>query len=334
MIRENRRTVRVTKIEAVTPQIKQFTLECAEGKRLPAWSAGSHVPVSLTDGANVWRNSYSLIGVPGETQRYQIAVRKEDAAKSKGGSVFLHEQVRAGETLEIGTPRNFFAVARHARKHVLIAGGIGITPFLASLAGLKRSGTAYELHYAFRERGEGAFWEPLCEEYGARARFYVSSEGTRLSPSAILARQPLGTHVYVCGPHSLIAAVSGAAAEAGWPSSHVHFEEFAPPPISESAPFIVSLPALPLEVKVGVRETVLEALERAGVLVASSCRVGQCGTCEMRVLAGDPDHRDRCLSEGEMADGKIIACVSRCRGERLTLALPGQSFDVAQNTMR
>lgn len=323
MTGEKLRAVRVTEIEAVTPQIKRFTLECVPGSPLPAWSAGSHVPVTLTDGASVWRNSYSLIGEPGDTQKYQLAVRKEAAERSKGGSVYLHEQVQVGARLEIGTPRNFFGLARHARKHVLIAGGIGITPFLASLSALKSAGSAYELHYAFRERREGAFWEALCEEHGAHVQFYVSNEGTRLSPSAILARQPLGTHLYVCGPHPLILAVSSAAMEAGWPLSHVHFGEFAPPPISETTPFLVSLPALPLEVKVGVRETVLEALERAGVSVASSCRVGQCGTCEMRVLSGDPDHRDRCLSEGERAEGKILACVSRCRGERLTLALPG-----------
>ena len=317
-----RRTVQVTNIERLTPRIKRFTLECAEGGWLPAWAGGSHVPVTLTDGKRCWQNSYSLIGTPGETRFYQIAVRKEDPSRSKGGSLLLHEQVQPGDTLEIGTPGNYFSLARRAAKHVLIAGGIGITPFLAHLATLRPSGAAYELHYAFRERAEAAFWEQLCGEHGPRVRFYVSAEGTRLSPPAVLARQPLGTHVYVCGPHSLIDAVSGAASELGWPASHVHFEEFAPPPISEVAPFLVSLPELGREVKVGIRETLLEALEREGVPVASSCRVGQCGTCEMRVLAGDPEHRDRCLSEGEMEDGKIIACVSRCRGERLTLALP------------
>ena len=277
--------------------------------------------MAVTDGKRGWHNSYSLTGTPGETAFYQIAVRK-DVSTSQGGSVYLHEQVQPGDTLEIGTPRNFFGLARHARKHILIAGGIGITPFLASLSSLKLAGAAYELHYAFRERSEGAFWEHLCEEYGPHVRFYVSAEGTRLSPSAVLARQPLGTHVYICGPQSLIASVSGAAAELGWPSSHIHWEAFAPPPILETAPFVVTLPALALDVEVGVRGGVLEALERAGVSLASSCRVGQCGTCEMRVLGGDPEHRDHCLSEEERADGKLIACVSRCRGERLTQTLP------------
>ena len=325
MTREKSRSVLVTQIELVTPQIKRFTLKCASRKPLPAWSAGSHIPVALTGGKRGWCNFYSLTGTPGETAFYQIAVRKEDPSNSKGGSVYLHEQVKLGDTLEIGTPRNFFGLVRHARKHILIAGGIGITPFLSFLARLKLAGAAYELHYAFRERGEGAFWEQLCEEHGPHVRFYVSAEGTRLSPAVALARQPLGTHVYVCGPQSLIASVSGAAAEVGWPSSHVHWEAFAPPPILETTPFAVSLPTLALETEVGARETVLEALERTGVSLASSCRVGQCGTCEMRVLAGDPEHRDHCLSEEERADGKFIACVSRCRGERLTLALPSGS---------
>lgn len=318
------RTVRVTKIDALTPRIKRFTLECAGGGVLPAWSGGSHVSVTLTSGERTWNSAYSLVGRPGETAFYQIAVRKEEASKSKGGSVFLHEQIRVGAAFEIGTPQNFFGLARQAQKHVLIAGGIGITPFLSQLATLKPAGVSYELHYAFRERSEGAFWEQLCSEHGPRVRFYVSAEGTRLSPPAVLARQPLGTHVYVCGPHSLIAAVCGAASELGWPASHVHVEEFTPPPLRNAAPFAVSLPALGLEVSVGLQETLLEAMERVGVPVASSCRVGQCGTCEMRVLAGDPDHHDRCLSEGDRKDGKIIACVSRCRGGHLTLALPEQ----------
>ena len=315
--------VQVVHAEALTPRIKKFTLACASGGRLPAWSGGSHIQVVLTEGGDrCWRNSYSLIGTPGETRFYEIAVRREDAAFSKGGSLFLHANVEAGDNLTIHAPVNFFPLARRARKHVLIAGGIGITPFLAHLAALKQSNAAYNLHYAYREQAEGAFRQQLSDEHGPQTRFYVSEEGSRLSPAALLARQPLGTHIYVCGPHSLVAAVTGAASEAGWPSAQVHFEEFAPPPVLDAASFKVSLPALGLEVQVAASETLLAALERVGAAVPSSCRVGQCGTCVLEVLNGQPDHRDRCLSEEEKAGGKIIACVSRCTGEHLALALP------------
>ena len=316
------RTVRVTEAELMTPRVKRFTLRDGAGARLPAWSGGSHIGVTLTDGDWVRRNSYSLIGTPGETEFYKIAVRREDPARSGGGSVFLHDRVSVGDTLEIGAPGNYFPLARHAKKHVLIAGGIGITPFLAQMAALKTLGQPFELHYAFRNRRDGAFCDTICADHGPCAQFYVSEEGRRLSPTAILAAQPLGTHVYVCGPHALTAAVTAAATGLGWPATHVHFEEFTPPPIHDAAPFGVRLPALSLDIKVGVRETLLEALENAGVQIASSCRVGMCGTCEMQVLGGVPEHRDRCLSNQEKADGKILACVSRSRGDRLALALP------------
>jgi ferredoxin-NADP reductase len=314
--------VEVVHVETKTPRIKKFTLACTLGGRLPAWSGGSHIQLTLVDGDRAWRNSYSLTGTPGETRFYEIAVRREDAARSKGGSWLLHTKVQPGDRLTISAPANFFPLARRARKHVLIAGGIGITPFLAHLAALKQSGKAYELHYAYREQAEGAFRQQLSDEHGAYARFYVSEKGNRLSPEAVLARQPLGTHVYVCGPHSLVAAVTDAAFEASWPSAQVHFEEFAPPPIREATPFVVSLPALGLKVKVSAQETLLAALERVGAAIPSSCRVGQCGTCALQVLSGEPDHRDRCLSESEKEGGKIIACVSRCAGEYLALALP------------
>ena len=322
MSRVETRTVTIAEAAPITPQVKRFTLRCAVGGRLPAWSAGSHVGVTLTDGQQTWRNSYSLIGTPGETEFYQIAVRRAEPERSKGGSRFLHEQVREGDTLEISAPHNYFPLARHAKKHVLIAGGIGITPFLAQMAALKALGQPYELHYAFRSRRDGAFCDILCAEHGAHTEFYISEQGRRLSPEAILGAQPLGTHVYVCGPHTMISAVSGAAAALGWPSTHVHWEEFAPPPISDALPFTASLPGLGMDISVGVGETLLESLESAGVQIASSCRVGMCGTCEMRVLGGEPEHRDRCLSDDERADGKILACVSRSRSERLALSLP------------
>ena len=172
----------------VTPQVKRFTLGCAEGGRLPAWSGGSHIGVTLTDGDRTWRNSYSLIGVPGETQFYQIAVRREDSARSKGGSVFLHERVREGNTLEISAPHNYFPLARHAKKHVLIAGGIGITPFLAQMAALKAPGRRTNFitpsGSAVRARSGKKYTRSMARMFG----FMCPQKELRLSPSAILAR--------------------------------------------------------------------------------------------------------------------------------------------------
>ena len=319
------RAVLVTEATLVTPQVRRFTLRAANGGLLPAWSAGSHIGVTLTHQEQAWQNSYSLIGTPGETAFYQIAVRREDPARSRGGSRHLHERIKQGDTLEISGPANHFPLPRQAKRHVLIAGGIGITPFLAYMAAFQKAAMPFELHYAFRSRREGTFCEAICAQHGVHAHFYVSEEGRRLSPGAILAAQPLGTHVSVCGPRSLIDAVVEAASAADWPAAHVHWEEFARPPLQNATPFLAYLPEIGKTVPVGPQETLLEALEAAGVPLASSCRVGMCGTCEVRVLDGTPDHRDRCFSAEEQAGGRMLACVSRSRSERLALALPGKN---------
>jgi len=315
--------VRVAATEMLTSQVRKFTLVDEGGSLLPAFSPGSHIVLNLAHQDRRWSNSYSLICDPSERGFYQIAVRREEMDRSKGGSAYLHDQVNTDAVLEIKTPRNFFPIARNARKHVLVAGGIGITPFLSYLPVLSRQSVPFELHYAFRDHSLGAFAGQLCDEFSDHVKFYISGEGRRLSPSALLADQPLGTHIYVCGPHSLISAVSGAAAELGLPAACIHFEEFAPPVLNDAEPFMVSLPELGLKLKVGATETLLEALEKAQVPIASSCRVGQCGTCELNVLSGSPDHRDRCLTEDEWAMGRLLACVSRCHGEQLEVALPG-----------
>ncbi len=64
----------------------------------------------------------------------------------------------------------------------------------------------------------------------------------------------------------------------------------------------------------------LDVINRAGGNVLSSCREGTCGTCEVRVLDGIPEHRDSVLSlEERLANETMMACVSRCRGHRLVL---------------
>jgi ferredoxin len=77
-----------------------------------------------------------------------------------------------------------------------------------------------------------------------------------------------------------------------------------------------------LTVTVDADTSVLDAVEAAGVSVPSSCRDGICGTCETRVLAGTPEHRDFLLSETEhTANATMMICVSRCASDRLVLDL-------------
>jgi ferredoxin-NADP reductase len=312
--------VEVTAIEQVTPLIKHFTLSAVDGTELPAFSGGSHIIVVLRGATRIYRNPYSLLSSPHSLGSYEIGVRRME--ESRGGSHFLHDQVTVGSRLEIAHPVNLFPLAKTARKQVLIAGGIGITPFLAQLEDLHDGTAPYELHYSVRSPEHAAFLPRLREREGDRVRLYFDSESQAIDFNGLLANQPLGTHVYVCGPAGLINRVMTTAQRLGWPDSHLHSEQFSAPPTGDA--FEVVLARAKLTVQVAPDRSLLESIEAAGVEVPYLCRGGVCGFCQTRVLEVDGEllHNDHFLSDAEKTKGKsIMPCVSRARCKNLVLDL-------------
>jgi dimethylamine monooxygenase subunit B len=312
--------VRVIAIEQVTPQIKHFTLAPIAGAELPAFSGGSHIIVVMRGAQRVFRNPYSLMSSPHELDTYQISVLRVEP--SRGGSAFMHEQVRVGSELEIAHPVNLFALEKMARKHLLLAGGIGITPFMAQLHDLRLTDVPYELHYASRSPEHGAFCRLIAQAEPQRSRLYHDNAGQLIDIEALLSRQPLGTHVYVCGPAGMINRVLEQARALGWPDSHVHYEKFSAPPTGDA--FDVYLQKSGVAVHVMPDQSLLEAIEAAGVDAPYLCRGGVCGFCRAEVVAVDGElvHNDHFLSDEEKASGKfIMPCVSRARCSKLVLNL-------------
>ena len=312
--------VKIAAIKQVTPLIKHFTFVKEDGSEFPAFSGGSHVVVSLNIGGRVHRNPYSLMGSPTDTSAYHISVRKQE--QSRGGSVFMHDYVAVGMSFKITYPVNLFSLAKKGHKHILIAGGIGITPFMSQIADLKRTGADFELHYAFRSPEHGAFAAQLAKVCGDKFHCYIDSEGDRLDLQALLGNQPLGTHMYVCGPGAMVVAVLETARNLGWPESHIHSEQFLAPPIGE--PFKIQLEKSKIEIQVPAEMSMLEAIEAAGVEADFLCRGGVCGRCELQVLETDGAlmHNDHFLTDAEKAScKKIMPCVSRAKCERLLLDL-------------
>ncbi len=308
----------VSDIEEITPLVKHFTLEREDGQSMPAFSGGSHIVVAMNINGRIHRNPYSLMGSPDDTRAYHISVRRQE--KSRGGSVFMHENVRVGTKLQITYPVNLFALEKRARKHLLIAGGIGITPFMSQIEDLKRNQANYELHYAFRSAEHGAFSAELKARCGQKAKFYIESEGGMLDLRELLSKQPLGTHVYVCGPHAMVVAMIETARDLGWPENHIHSEQFSAPPAGD--PFKVKLVKSQIEITVPSELSMLEAIEAAGVEAPYLCRGGACGRCELEVLCTDGPliHNDHYLTDAEKAAGKkIMPCVSRAKCDLLEL---------------
>ena len=312
--------VKVSDIASVTETVKQFTLVAANDEPLPPFSGGSHIVVAMNINGRTHRNAYSLMSSTGNTESYQIGVRKQD--QSRGGSVYMHEQVKVGDVLEVTYPVNLFAINKMARKHVLVAGGIGITPFLSQISDLNRLGYDYELHYAYRSEEHAAFKDYIEDLCGDKARFYIESEGARIDMSELLSQKLLGTHVYICGPEPMVNALHLTADSLGWPSNHIHSEQFSAPPMGD--PFSVSLSESGITLEVPGELSLLEALEAAGVDAPFLCRGGACGRCEIEVEACDGvlQHYDHYLSDAEkMAGDKVMTCVSRAKCNQLVLKL-------------
>lgn len=298
-------SVRVAAIRDLTPVVREFTFEPLQGQ-LPGFSAGAHVVVQMPAGERTLRNAYSLPCDPADPSRYRIAVRLQE--QSRGGSRFMHCDVKVGDELKISAPHNLFPISTQARHHLLVAGGIGITPFIAYLAELEAAGASFELHYAYRGGLTDAYLGELRERLGDRLKAYDSLAGQRLDLAAVLSAQPLGTHLYACGPENLLDALKAQAAALGWPDSRVHWEAFAAP--EPGLPFVVELAKSGRRIDVPSDLSLLEALEVAGVEVPSLCRGGVCGQCETRYLEGEVEHRDHFLSSEERA-AALMPCVSR-----------------------
>jgi len=314
--------VRVARKALEAEDIVTLDLVAAQGIALPPFSAGSHIDVHLPGG---YVRQYSLCNDPQETQRYQIAVLRE--AASRGGSRAVHDSVQEGDILTISMPRNHFALAHEARRHLLLAGGIGVTPILCMAERLARLGADFTFHYATRSPARTAFRARIATApWKSRAHFHFDDgdAAQKLDLPAVLAHPEAATHLYVCGPRGFMDAVLQTARAQGWAEQNLHYEFFSADvaPAASDQAFEVQLASSGRIIVVPQDQSVTQALAAAGVEIMVSCEQGVCGTCLTRVLEGVPDHRDSYLTpEERAANDQFTPCCSRSKTPRLVLDL-------------
>jgi vanillate O-demethylase ferredoxin subunit len=307
----------------LTPTVREFTLQPARPVR--SYPAGSHILIGVrVDGREDVR-SYSLVGA-GRDGSLRIAVKRVEPGR--GGSRWMFG-LEAGTALRISAPRSNFNLSASGRSYLLIAGGIGITPLRGMASILKRRGADLRFLYGVRSAEELAFADELRDELGDRLAIFLDDKGERPDLAAEFAALPPDAEAYVCGPLGLLKAAQKTWQALGRDPTRLRYETFGAAGGGEARPFVVRLPDLDLEVPVAAGQTMLDALEEAGVAVLSDCRKGECGLCVLEVVKheGPLDHRDVFLSEAQHHEGrKICACVSRAAGGRLTV-LPTYRFD-------
>lgn len=311
-------TLRVQSISFAARDIHLVELVRPEGGALPAVTPGSHVDLHLGNGIT---RSYSLVHAGKQLDAYVVGVKLDP--KSRGGSRYVHEQLRVGTTLQVSAPRNHFPLLESAAHTVLIAGGIGITPIWCMAQRLQAIGASWELWYSARSHEDMAFVRELGA-FGDKVHLHLDDQaGSVLNLAAIIESAPDGAHFYCCGPAPMLDAYEAAAASAGRSPECVHLERFAAQQAAAvEGGFVISLARTGVDLTVPKGATVLKVLLDHGIAVDSSCQEGICGCCEVNVLEGDVDHRDAVLTDKEKAANKsMMVCCSGAKSSRLVLDL-------------
>jgi ferredoxin-NADP reductase len=291
--------------------VLSIELADSERRRLPSWEPGAHIDLGLPEHLR----QYSLIGDPARHDSYHLAVLREHI--STGGSQYVHEKLRPGEAVEVGGPRNHFPLV-DAGRYILIAGGIGITPLMSMAAQLDEKGQDWQLHYGGRSRRSMAFLSEL-RRYGERVQIQPFEERGHLDLDTILGEPAGDVAIYCCGPSGLLEAVEQKCT--AWPAGALHVERFSARTLDdeELRSFDLILERSGLRIPVPANVTALDALEESAVDVPNACRSGVCGSCEIRVLEGQPHHRYS-LTEPGRTD-MFMPCVSRARSRELRVDL-------------
>ncbi|MBE2318192.1 oxidoreductase [Solirubrobacter sp. CPCC 204708] len=306
----------VAEVKEEADGVVSLRFVASSGERLPRWAPGAHVDLRLANGIE---RQYSLCGDPADHDGWRVGVLREP--ESRGGSAFIHEQLSAGDSVVVQGPRNNFPLVA-ADAYVFVAGGIGITPLLPMIAAADARGAEWQLVYGGRTAASMAFTAELAA-YGPRVKLWPQDVHGLIDLDGLLGAPRDGVAVYCCGPEVLIAAVEERCA--AWPAGALHVERFRPRPGAldgARTAFEVECEYTGITVLVRADQSIAQAVESAGIEVATSCREGTCGTCETVVLEGVPDHRDSFLSSEEReANDVMMICCSRARSERLVLDL-------------
>jgi ferredoxin-NADP reductase len=314
--REVEADLEVLSHETVADGVVAVALADPGGADLPEWTPGAHIDLVMGDELT---RQYSLCGSTSSRAEWRIGVLLDPA--SRGGSRFVHDELREGSTVRVRGPRNHFPLVNSPR-YQFIAGGIGVTPILTMIEAAEANGADWQLLYGGRERSSMAFIDTL-ERHGERITVWPQDEQGMLDLDSVLGEPRENTLVYCCGPEGLLGAVEEACR--AWPEGSLHIERFSAKPLDEPSPdalesFEVECQRSGVTVTVPAGRSIYEVVEEAGVDVLGSCMEGVCGTCECDVIEGEPEHRDSVLSEAERTKGDMIMiCVSRSRSERLVL---------------
>jgi ferredoxin-NADP reductase len=308
--------LKLTRIDFGSDSVNLYSFTPVGGGTLPPAEPGAHITLLLPGGLE---RQYSLVDIGEAPTHYTIGVKRE--AESRGGSAYVHDELRVGMVLKVLPPQNHFPLVEDAEDYILIGGGIGITPIYAMAQRLKTLGRNFKLYYTARCRSDAILLDEIAQWPNAELRFDVECEGHPFPLVETVNGAGPGTHLYCCGPGGMLNAFEEAGRSCGVDEGRIHVEYFAAKhEAATDQTYVVELARSKKELVVPKGKTILDVLIANGVYVSHSCSEGVCGACETSVISGRPDHRDAILNEQEReASETMMICCSGSLSERLVL---------------
>jgi vanillate O-demethylase ferredoxin subunit len=309
-------TARLTATRQLGPDVRLFEIEPRAGFVAP--TPGSHIQLMVEIGGRPDIRCYSTVG-PCRDGHYRIAVKRH--GDSRGGSAWLWS-LSEGARLTVSPPANHFVLSYGCPAYLLIAGGIGITPIYSMALALAEAQASFRVLYAARRAEDLALADDLRDRIGDRLQIFVDERRECIDLAAEIARLDPDGELYVCGPMGLLEATKAAWRAQGRAADRLRFETFGNTGRFAAEAFSVRIPHLERTIEVPANQTMLSALEAAGIDMMSDCRRGECGLCAVTILdaTGVVDHRDVFFSDAEhQRNRKLCACVSRVAGGSITI---------------
>jgi ferredoxin-NADP reductase/ferredoxin len=329
----------LAEVEDVTHEVKTFRFRPPDGDHIPFdYRAGQFLTLRAAPRGIPTRRSYTIASTPTWRDRIEITVKREAHGLV---SRWLHDDLKLGEEVEIEAPNGTFCFSgQEAESVVLIGGGVGITPMMSVARYLTDTtwpGDVY-LILGFRTLRDFIFRKEISALAARNANLHVtvamsSPRGEpwtgavgHIDAALLTSAVPdiAGRRAHVCGPPPMMDAVRVALVGLGMPEGQVRTEAFGTVKRDPTAKGVVAtevagevaFQASDTTAPVAIGATILDVADQAGVFIDNACRSGTCGSCRIKLLAGNVSMAVQdALTERDKAEGYILACQAQIRGE-------------------
>lgn len=332
-------------IDRVEETVDTATFAFTSPDRAPlAYKAGQFVVFAVDVGDRQLHRAYSLSSTPTRPEHVTITVKRVP-----GGQVSNHllDHLRPGHALHAMPPAGDFNIVDRPSTGdvVLLSAGCGITPCLSIARWLLDTSPAVNIEFihSARSGADVIMADTLDRLHREHANFHLTrvlEQPARAEDFAGPLARPLfdqllpeldGRTVFTCGPQPYMDAVRSFAEERGFDMRYFHSESFAPADAAARGQtpalagndqrYTLSAPAFGKSGEIASTQSLLEALESAGVPIIGACRSGVCGSCKCRIVEGQVDSTSSAtLSADEISSGVVLACSSTARSD-LVVAL-------------